>query len=251
MRIWRTLYEKVYSATVGLALKLRYRIKVEGKEAVQLDPQLGSLFLANHVAEIDPVILEHVLWPTFHTRPLAVDYLFHNPFIRWFLRSVRAIPVPSIVPGRNPKQTLHKLQSFYQEVAAGLRKKESFLLYPSGKLSKNGKEEIINQHAAHVLLHEAGACNVCLVYIGGLWGSSFSRYKTGKTPQLSSVFKEALVALLRRGIFFMPKREVKIFISQIDYSLVSQFTTKQELNAFLASWFNERQDDLPVEVPYT
>lgn len=250
MRIWRALYEKIYSAAVGFALKLRYRIEVEGEESVTLNPRFGSLFLANHVAEIDPVILEYVLWPRFHTRPLAVDYLFRNAFVRWFLHSVHSIPVPSVVPGKDPKQTVQRLQKFYHEVVKGLRKGHNFLLYPSGKLSRNGKEEIINQHSTHVLLHEAGECNVCLVHIAGLWGSSFSRYKTGKTPQLSVVFKDALVALLRRGIFFMPKRTVKVSICQIDYSLVSQFASKQELNTFLMSWFNERQDDLPVEVPY-
>lgn len=250
MRMWRTLYEHVYSTLVGYALKLRYRIVVEGLDSVHLNPRMGSLFLANHVAEIDPVILEYVLWPKFHTRPLAVDYLFHSPLVRWLLRSVRSIPVPSVVPGKDPRMTLQKVHAFYDEVIGDLKQGDNFLLYPSGKLSKNGQEEIINQYSTYVLLHKAGECNVCLVQISGLWGSAFSRYKTGKTPKLGSVFKMALGALLRRGFFFMPRRLVKISICQIDYSVVSQFPNKQDLNMFLSSWFNNNREDLPVEVPY-
>lgn len=250
MRIWRTLYERAYSALVGYALKLRYRIVVEGLESICLNPQMGSLFLANHVAEIDPVILEYVLWPKFHTRPLAVDYLFRSPVVRWFLRSVRSIAVPSVIPGKEAAATLQKVQVFYDEVIKALKQGDNFLLYPSGKLSRNGKEEIVNQYSTYMLLRKAGECNVCLIQISGLWGSAFSRYKTGKTPQLSSVFKMALRALVRRWIFFMPKRLVKISIRQVDYSVVSQFLNKQDLNMFLSSWFNENQEDLPVEVPY-
>ena len=248
--VWRRLYEVIYSFLVGCALKLRYRVSVDGLEAISPNPQKGALFLSNHVAEIDPVILEHVFWLKFHVRPMAVDYLFNNPVVKWFLDSVRAIPVPSVVPGRDDKRLLERMERFYECATQALDNKESLLLYPSGRLSRNGKEEIVNQHSAYAILHRAKECDVFLIKITGLWGSSFSRYKTGNTPKLGKVFKQAAKALLCRGIFFMPKREVRVSVRAADYSVLKQFQTKQELNTFLSDWFNQEGGETPLEVPY-
>ncbi|MBQ8498578.1 1-acyl-sn-glycerol-3-phosphate acyltransferase [Chlamydia sp.] len=247
---WRRLYEVVYTALIGCALKLRYRVSVEGLEVIGPNPHKGALFLSNHVAEIDPVILEHVFWLKFHVRPIAVDYLFNNSVVKWFLDSVRAIPVPSVVPGRDDKRLFERMEHFYVCATRALDNKESLLLYPSGRLSRNGREEIVNQHAAFTLLHRAKECDVFLVKITGLWGSSFSRYKTGSTPKLGKVFKDAIKALLWRGIFFMPKREVKVSVCQADYSVLKQFPTKQEFNTFLSDWFNQEGGETPLQVPY-
>ncbi|WP_348663173.1 lysophospholipid acyltransferase family protein [Chlamydia vaughanii] len=249
-KVWRTIYEATYAFLVGSALKLRYKIKVEGEKSLKPNPNQGCLFLSNHVAEIDPVILEYLFWPTFYVRPLAVEYLFKNPIVRLFLKSVGSIPVPNVVPGKECKKTLGEMEKFYAQTSEILNNKESILLYPSGKLSRNGKEEIINQYSAYVLLHQSKECNVFLVRISGLWGSAFSRYKTQSTPKLGLVFKAALKALLRRGIFFMPRRIVKVTIHQVNSSYLKQFPTKQDLNAFLSSWFNEERESFPVEVPY-
>ncbi|AHK63476.1 hypothetical protein BOKEGFJH_00601 [Chlamydia avium] len=248
-KLWRAIYA-IYGFLIGSALKLRYRIQVEGEKSLNPHPNQGCLFLSNHVAEIDPVILEYLFWHRFHVRPLAVDYLFKDPVVRWFLNSVRAIPVPSFVLGKAGEDTLKQMDAFYTEASQILNNCGSLLLYPSGKLSRNGKEEIINQYSAYVILHRSKECNVFLVRISGLWGSAFSRYKTQMSPKLGKVFKMALKALLRRGIFFLPKRTVKVTIHQISYEYLTQFSNKRDLNAFLSSWFNEGQVDLPIEVPY-
>lgn len=200
-RVWRALYEKLYVSLIGAVLKLRYNIKVEGVDTLSPHPNQGILFLSNHVAEIDPVIIEYLFWPRFHVRPLAVDYLFNNPIVRWFLNSVGAVPVPSVIPGRDSAKTLFRVEQFYANVVQLLDQGGSVLLYPSGKLSREGKEDIVNQYSAYKLLHQSKACNVYLVRISGLWGSIFSRYWTRSTPKLGKVFKQALFALLRRGFF--------------------------------------------------
>ncbi len=250
MKLWRATYEGMYAFLIGMLLKLRYRMHVEGRKTLNLNPRQGCLFLANHVAEIDPVILEYLFWRRFHTRPMAVEYLFRNPIVRWFLNSVKSISIPQVVPGKKNKETLDCMNKCYEEATAALNRGESILLYPSGRLSRTGKEEIVNQYSAYVLLHEVAECNVILVRVSGLWGSAFSRYKRDSTPKLGLVFKEALRALLRRAIFFMPKRFVKITLCQVDHLFLKQFPTKQDLNTFLASWFNQGDDSLPIEVPY-
>ncbi len=250
LKVWRTIYEATYAFLVGFALKLRYKIKLEGLKSINPNPNQGCLFLSNHVAEIDPVILEYLFWQRFHLHPLAVSYLFKNSVVRWFLNSVGAIPVPTVVPGRECKKTVEQMEHFYNQTIRVLDNQGSVLLYPSGRLSRNGKEEIVNQYSAYVLLHKSKECNVFLIRINGLWGSAFSRYKTQSTPKLSIVFKEAVKSLLRRGIFFMPKRSVKVTIHQVSNEFLKQFPTKQDLNAFLSSWFNEDTESFPIEVPY-
>lgn len=249
--IFRAICDHLYKTLIGVALKLRYKFKVQGLTSLQLDPKKGNLFLANHVAEIDPVILEYFLWPKCHLRPIAVEYLFCSPMVRWLLKSVRAVPIPQVVPGKSSKETVKQLNELYDYVTACIDHGESFLIYPSGRLSRNGQEEIGNQYSAHVLLQRVKSCNVFLVRISGLWGSVFSRYKRNSTPQLGHACKKAFFFLLRRAFFFMPKRLVKITVQQFDTQMLQSFTDRRDLNAFLASWFNQEDEILPVEVPYT
>ncbi|AAD19059.1 2-acylglycerophosphoethanolamine acyl transferase/acyl carrier [Chlamydia pneumoniae TW-183] len=250
IKLWRATYEGMYTFLVGALLKLRYRMQVEGWDTLNINPKQGCLFLANHVAEVDPIILEYLFWSRFHVRPMAVEYLFHSRVVQWFLNSVRSIPIPQLVPGKESKRSLERMNVCYEEASRALNRGESLLLYPSGRLSRTGKEEIVNQYSAYVLLHRVMECNVVLVRVSGLWGSAFSRYKQNSTPKLGPAFKEAFRALLRRGIFFMPKRFVKITLCQVDHLFLKQFPTKQDLNTFLASWFNQGDDNLPIEVPY-
>ncbi|EPJ19390.1 sn-glycerol-3-p acyltransferase domain protein [Chlamydia psittaci 03DC29] len=39
-------------------------------------------------------------------------------------------------------------------------------------------------------------------------------------------------------------------IHQVSNEFLKQFPTKQDLNAFLSSWFNEDTESFPIEVPY-
>ena len=64
---------------VRLMVALRYRVFVKGLDKIKSDVLKGSggiLFLPNHPAEIDPVLLEMVLWPKFQTRPLVVENFY-------------------------------------------------------------------------------------------------------------------------------------------------------------------------------
>ena len=58
---------------VTAAVHLRYRIRVKGlDEVVARYGRKGILFLPNHPALIDPVILNTVLWGRFKPRSLAL-----------------------------------------------------------------------------------------------------------------------------------------------------------------------------------
>lgn len=145
---------------------------------------------------------------------------------------------------------MQKVNEFYHRASQILDEKGSVLLYPSGRLSRDGKEAIIHQNSAYSILHMSKECHVFLIRISGLWGSIFSLYRTRQSPPLGKAFKEALKALLKRGIFFMPRRQVKVTVRPVTSEYLKQFATKQDLNAFLASWFNDERESFPVEVPY-
>ena len=64
------------------ALRLRYRIKVTGIQAVAARGNRGILFLPNHPALIDPVIVLAHLHGKFGIRPLALEDQIDLPLIR-------------------------------------------------------------------------------------------------------------------------------------------------------------------------
>ena len=73
-----------------ILLSLRYKINIIGKENLNsqvLNKKGGVLFLPNHPAHIDPIILSMVLWPKFQMRPLVVEYIYRQAGIQILLNS--------------------------------------------------------------------------------------------------------------------------------------------------------------------
>ncbi|WP_213318086.1 lysophospholipid acyltransferase family protein [Chlamydiifrater volucris] len=235
---------------VKFSLALRYRFTVEGLEKLDLDGSCGVLLLSNHVAEIDPVIIEFLLWRKLKPHPLASSTLFKSPFVRWVLGQVGAVSVPSIsysVRGREENE--REVKKYFASVLQILEDSGTVLLYPSGRISREGREVLGGNSSAYVLLQEVEKCNVVLVRIRGLWGSSFSRYNRNTTPPLGKTFKQSFFALLKKGFFFLPRRPVSLTLEQADLSLLRSFVSKQELNRFLEEWFN-RDPEKVCLVPY-
>ena len=75
-------------------LALRYRLRTEGLPAVAAAGTRGILFLPNHPALIDPIIVGAVLHKTFRARFLADKDQVDRFFIRSVARKVRVIPIP-------------------------------------------------------------------------------------------------------------------------------------------------------------
>ena len=62
---------------VRALVSLRYRLEIIGLEKLtpdQFKRSGGIVFLPNHPAEIDPILLEMVLWRKFQPRPLVVEH---------------------------------------------------------------------------------------------------------------------------------------------------------------------------------
>lgn len=215
-------------------VSLRYRIKVKGLEKIR--ERGGILFLANHPAEIDPVILERVLWKKFRPHPVALDSLFQNG-LRFFLEHAGALPIPSFEVSTNSFKT-KQIDKIYSQIFSVLREKENILIYPAGGLKISGEERIGGTSGVHKIIQSCPEATVVLIRTVGLWGSSFSKAQTGKRPELKKVFLRGAKILLKNFIFFAPKRTIEITFDYPpkDFPLKG---SKLELNRALEKWYNQ------------
>jgi long-chain-fatty-acid--[acyl-carrier-protein] ligase len=243
--------EGFLSSVFGLIkflISLRYRIEVRGLEELKRVGKSGILFLPNHSAEIDPIILMRVLWQAFRPRPLVVENFYYLKGGLFFMQCVRALPVPNMDNGTN-KWKLHKLEKLFSQITEELKKGENFLIYPAGKLKLTEQEAIGGASFVHNLLKECPNAAVVLIRTRGLWGSRFSRGLTGKVPDFGKVFWEGAKILLKNGIFFAPRRKVIIEVEPAPADFPSQ-GARLDLNRYLEEWYNRKPDHLTLVSDY-
>src|SRR5687767_9794019 len=97
-RLMSNFFWMIFSHFARIILSLRYRIHFVGLdqlEAKRINPKEGIIFLPNHPAHMDPLILFIWLWPKYRMRPLVIEYIYRLPFLRPLIRLVRAISVPN------------------------------------------------------------------------------------------------------------------------------------------------------------
>jgi 1-acyl-sn-glycerol-3-phosphate acyltransferase len=59
--MYKATMKKIFYALVRFCVSLRYRVKIVGLEQIKRQGSHGLLFLPNHPAEIDPLLLSIVL----------------------------------------------------------------------------------------------------------------------------------------------------------------------------------------------
>jgi long-chain-fatty-acid--[acyl-carrier-protein] ligase len=231
---------------VRFLIALRYRLVVKGLD--QLTPERfkrrgGIVFLPNHPAEIDPVILETVLWKKFRPRPLVVEHFYHLKGFRFFMDLVKAMPLPTMDVMAN-KWRGKKVEKQFNQVVQELRNKGNFLIYPSGRLKMTGMDLVGGASFVHNLLQACPEAHVVLVRTSGLWGSQFSRALTGSSPDFGHVLWQCVKILLKNGLFFTPKRDVLIEIELAPADFPYQ-ASRLEFNKYLENWYNRYPEPGP------
>ncbi len=222
---------------VKIGLTLRYRIEVRGEESL-LDAKRhkGILFLPNHPALIDPVILMAWFWPKYQFRPLVMDYWVRNGILGPFLKRIRAIPIPDLDTSAN-QEKMKKVNDAIHQIKDGIANGENFLIYPTGRVKNRSKEMIEGASGIHQLVQKFPDIDVVLIRTTGLWGSSFSKAFTGFRPDLSKAIMNGFVTLPRNLIFFSPRREIIIEL-EMNPDEFPRNSSKVELNQYLQSWYN-------------
>ncbi len=230
--------------TIRFLLSLRYRIEVDGLASIKKSTGTGILFLPNHPALIDPVIMMSVLYPGFQPRPLADADQANAGANRWIVQLVHPITLPDL--NKNGRDGKDRIQAALREVADALRSGNNVLLYPSGRLCRSALEDLAGNSGVEYLLGNVPGIKTVLVRTTGLWGSSFS-WAHGSEPSLLKNFSRYIRFILANALFFGPRRNVTIELTED--TVLPGLKGRQEINSTLENFYNVR---IPVNthIPY-
>lgn len=223
---------------VRALLSLRYRIEVKGLETICKSRRGGILFLPNHTAHMDPLFCMMLLWPKYRPHGLAIEYIYRTPGVSLLMKIFGVLPIPELDNGSINQLKVRRAEQALDVIAEGLRKGENYLFYASGRLKSEGREIIGGASGAHTLMQKCPEANVVLIRTTGLWGSSFSRAYTGKTPNILAEIASGIKTLFRNGIFFAPRRKIVMEFANEGEGLPRQ-GTRLEFNRALEKWYNQ------------
>lgn len=226
------------NVVIRTLLSLRYTIVEKNKKSLAALEKSGKsiIFLPNHPAEIDPIIMITRLAKKFKPSPLVVENFYDYNGAGFFMKELKAIPIPDFVESVNEFK-MQRGEKAYQDVVAAVKEGRNLLIYPSGMLKRDGDEKIGGSSFVHRLLNEVDNVEVVLVRMSGLWGSVFSRAITNTTPNFWKEIMFGVGVTIRNGFFFNPRRKVTIEYSVETQSLPIQ-ESKTVFNSYLESFYN-------------
>jgi len=214
---------------------LRYRVTVQGLDAVRAKGRQRILFLSNHPALIDPVMLVLWLYGEFEVRSLADEVQVDRPVIGWLARRFGAQLLPNLE--RQGAAGRDRMREAVEAIARDLEAGANVLLYPAGHLKHGRLEEIGAASAVRTLLDRVTCPRVVLVRQNGLWGSRFSVAATGRMPRMADALVAGLKVLLLNGLFFTPRRPVRVEL--VEPGDLPRDADRLALNQYLEAFFNE------------
>jgi len=186
-------------------LGLRYRVEVRGADTIAAKGTSGILFLPNHHALIDPVLVISFLYRRFHPHALADEYQISRPGISWLSRRFGVISMPNLE--RRGVGAAEGLKEAVDRVVDSLKQGKNVLLYPAGRIKRTIREEIGGKSAVETIVRAIPDVRLVMVRQNGLWGSSFG-WGRGVYPIMGQVLLNGLKTTLLNGIWFVPKRRV-------------------------------------------
>jgi long-chain-fatty-acid--[acyl-carrier-protein] ligase len=218
---------------IRMLLWLRYRITLRGIEPVRSRGTRGVLFLPNHPSLIDPLIITTLLYPAFRARPLAFEDQINRPVLRWLCRLIGTIPIPDI--RREGRKAKYAIEDALASVIAALNRGDNVILYPAGRAYRSRFENLRSTSAVETILRSCPDVRIVLVRTTGLWGSSFS-WASGRSPGIGAVLKKALLTIPANGIFFSPRRHVRIECFEPDD--FPRTADRLTINRYLEAFYN-------------
>jgi acyl-CoA synthetase (AMP-forming)/AMP-acid ligase II/acyl carrier protein/MFS family permease len=229
------LLPRMLLCLIRFLLGLRYRVEVKGLESIRKADKTGILFLPNHPALIDPVIMISVLYSGFKPRPLADADHANMAVNRWIMQFVRPITLPDL--NKNGRDTKDRIQEALREVADALQAGDNVLFYPAGHLCHSAQEDLAGNSGVEYLLENVPGVRTVLVRTTGLWGSSFG-WARGSQPSLFENFRQYLLFFCVNALFFGPRRKVTIELAED--STLPGMESRQQINSYLENFYNAR-----------
>ncbi|WP_306589615.1 AMP-binding protein [Geothrix sp. 21YS21S-4] len=193
-------------------LRLRYRIQVEGLDALPSQGGPGILFLAAHPTLVDPFLLAAELHG--HFAPVLVagrDHAASAP-LRWLARLLGCRPLSD--PAQHGERAREILDREIAALATHLTSGGHLVLFPGARLARQKTEDLSDNSTVEALLRQAPGARVVVIHLQGLWGSRFSA-ASGRRPSVGTELLKGLGYLLANGLFFMPRRDVRLVFEEL------------------------------------
>jgi 1-acyl-sn-glycerol-3-phosphate acyltransferase len=227
-----------------LILSLRYRVREKGLESISASGrgQKGILFLPNHPALIDPLIVYSRL-AGLRLRPLADQGQMAGLAQHLAARIVRAVIIPDV--RRAGRKSAGQAREALDTIIESLGRGDNILLYPSGRVYRSGREELGGNSAAARIMAALPGVRVVLLRSRGLWGSSFS-YAGETVPRFMPCLLAGAWTLLLNGFLFAPRRGVAL--EWAEPADLPRDGDKMRLNRYLEDYYREVQEEA-VRVP--
>ncbi len=239
-------FQRIFWWMARCLLRLRYRVQVQGADALP-DLDGPTIVMPNHPGYIDPPLVLSHLRLRDPLRPLVYTGTYRNPVLYPVMRALGSVEVPELsAQSRQAKQTTLDM---IEKVAEAVGRGESILIYPSGRLQREGRETVGASRAAAELLRACPDANVVLVRTRGVWGSMFSWARTASQPPLGWCMVRGLLWMLANLVFFLPRRRVTMQIQVVPRDELPD-ATREQLNPFLEEWYNADGPETPTFVPY-
>jgi len=238
--------QSILYAILRFLFHRRYQVQVEGLEKLK-DLDCPILVLPNHPAYVDPgIVLSHLRFGK-SLRPLVFSDTYRSPIFHPMMRIIDAYEVPNLKS--HSRDAHQKTTDLIDRVAEGLRDGQNFLIYPSGRLQRQGHEVVGGSRIAYELLERVEDVNVVLVRTRGLWGSRYGCAQEGEVPELGKNSLASLMCVFASLFFFLPKRKVTITVETFHRNDLPT-ESKAALNRYLEDYYNKDGGEQPTFVPY-
>ena len=210
----RPMIAQLFLRYIGRALVwLRYRVDIDGLD--QLRKIRGPLLvLPNHPGYIDPVLVMTQLGGEISLRPLVVSFMYRPIYLRPLMMFINALEVPDLVA--HSQSAREQVEPLINTVVAELDRGGRFVIYPAGRIERNGLERIGSTRAVPDILARRPETTIVVVRTVGAWGSMSTYAQTGKEPNLAENFVRALGVLASNLIFLAPRRHIKMTVEIVD-----------------------------------
>lgn len=133
----------------------------------------GALLVANHISEVDPLILAHIVWDHGRIpRYLAKAGLFKNAFLGRFFRNAGQIPV---------ERASKNAAGAFDAAVAAVNEGRCVVVYPEGTITRDpGLWPMVGKSGAARIALETGAPVIPV----GQWGAQLVLAPYAKKPDL-------------------------------------------------------------------
>ncbi|WP_075591404.1 AMP-binding protein [Labilibacter marinus] len=219
-----------------VVLSLRYKVKLNNTEAI--DKNRPVLFLPNHQAVVDPMILVSHVASFKNIVPVITSGYYDLPIINKFFKNWGAVRVSDLQAG---SRNTDVLKDIVDSTQVAFNHRRSIVIYPAGQITGQGYERILNKKSAYEIVKNMPShVHVVGVRINGLWGSMWSKAPTGKSPNFGKSLLRGLLYTLSNLVIFMPRRKVSVEFVNITEECKKQALQQDRkgFNSYLENFYN-------------